>query len=150
MGHTLRWRERSQGKLKPLAVTLPSCLVVMDLMLKHQALVCWALMETWDRLLYFSTILEIAITPALMATKAINASALLVFSLCGKCYMGRLSPEPNILPRDSACFYGFYARVVPCLAMPREQGKPHRGSTYYRRFGWHNHLAIASPAFMLG
>lgn len=69
----------------------------MALMLKRQALMRRALMEAWARLLGFSTILEIAITPALMATRAINAVALLVFSLCGKCYMGHLCPELDIL-----------------------------------------------------
>jgi hypothetical protein len=131
MGHMRRWTGRSRGQLKPLAATLPPCPVVMALMHKRQALVRRALMEAWARLLGFSTILEIAITPALMATRAINASALLVFSLCGKCYMGHLSPKPNILmlilPRDSACSYGFLLAWCPAQPCQENEASPIEG-----------------------
>jgi hypothetical protein len=122
MGHTRRWTGRLRGQLNPLAATLPPCPVAMVLMHKSQALVRQALMEAQARLLGFSTIFEISITPALMATRAINASALLVFSLCGKCYMGHLGPKPNIilliLLRDSACSTDFSTFLVPCATMP--------------------------------
>jgi len=111
-------------------------------------------MEAWAWLFGFNTIFEIAITPALMAKRSINAIALMVFSLCGKFYMGRLRLEPNILllilPRDSACSYVFFAHLVPCTTMLREQGKPHQGPAYYGRFGWHNRSRTASRALTLG
>ena len=97
MGHTHRREGRSRGQLKLLVATLPPRPVTMTLMHKRRASMRRALMEAWTRLLDFSTIFEIAITPTLMDTRSINVSALLVFSLCGKCYIGRLSTEPNII-----------------------------------------------------
>jgi hypothetical protein len=67
------------------AVKAPHCHpsphpVAMVSLQERQGLVRWALMETQARLIDFSTISVMAITPALMATRVINASVLLVFS----------------------------------------------------------------------
>jgi hypothetical protein len=111
-------------------------------------------METQARLLGFSTISVMAITPALMATRAINASVLLVFSPYGKFYIGHLGPKHNIISpvllHDLACSTGVSVCLVLCSAMPRERGKPRRGPTYYSRFGRHNRPGPASRALIPG
>jgi len=150
MGHMRQRMGWLWGQLNPLIATLPPCPVVMVSLHESQGLVRWVLMEAQARLLDFSTILVMAITPALMATRAINASALLVFSPCGKFYMGHLGPKLNIimliLLQDLTCSTRISASLLLYAAMPRERGKPQWGSTYYSRFGWHNCQGPASQA----
>jgi hypothetical protein len=98
MGHMHHWMGRLQGELHPLAATLPPCLVVMVSLHECQGLVRWALMETQARLLNFSMILDMAITPTLMDTISINASIFLVFSPCMKLYIGNFDPKHIIIP----------------------------------------------------
>jgi hypothetical protein len=97
-GHMHQRMGRLRGKLKPLSTTLPPCRVVMVSLHERQGLVRWALMEVQARLLIFRTILVMAITPARMATRAINAFTLRVLSPCRKFYIGQLGPKHNIIP----------------------------------------------------
>lgn len=154
MGHTRRRMGRLRGRLKPLASILPPCPVVMVSLQERQGLVRWALMETQAQLLGFSTILIMAITPALMATGSINAFVLLVFSPYEKFYIGHLCLKHNIISpvqrHDLAFSTGVSVsvRLVLCSAMPRERGKPRWGPTYYSMFGKHNHPWHASQALI--
>jgi hypothetical protein len=91
-------------------------------------------METQVRLLNTNMKQLIVITPALMATKAINSSALLVLSSCGGSYIGHSTAIHGLILFALLHALAFHPlslvrtivdsiRLALYLAMPRERGK---------------------------